>query len=274
MILLNAKYICSNQFAKDDFNAFVFDWVTNTNDLRYHMDLEEHTGEYTVYEYQKKKLAFVDYADAGVMAAYHTNTDREGIEWRLSIVFRFLSHELFLQLSNSETTEGRFLRKFRKPDLIDELVDLKVIEKDGSIDISYHSHDIDMSNVEEIEEVIEGRAGNTLPVIFLSTTPYGYYALDPENLADRYAGMAHVFAQRDDELTYVLKERHPATCVPYGGAIVIYFPVRSLQPNLTPFGRYSLLSFLKPTDLSVGYRNGGNVFCHLFCCFMCSIKKM
>jgi len=40
------------------------------------------------------------------------------------------------------------------------------------------------------------------------------------------------------------------------------------------FGPYSLLSFLKPTDLSVGYRNGGNVFCHLFCCFMCSIKKM
>lgn len=93
------------------------------------MDLvEQDYDNYQVYKYQKKKLRFVDYSDAGIMAAYHTDTDSYGIEWRLSVVFKFDLHELYVQMSNSEASQsGRFLRKFKKPDLIDELVDMKAI---------------------------------------------------------------------------------------------------------------------------------------------------
>ena len=238
MILLNAKYKTISQFEKNDFRPFILNWIIDTCDLRYHMEIDRKEGNCLIYEYQKKKLCFVDYSEAGVVAAYHTDTDRKGVEWRLSVVFRYASRELFVQLSNSETTEsGRFLRKFRKPDLIDELVDLGVIRKDGCIDIRYSSHDVYLDNIDQIKKVIEGSAGNILPVIFLSTTPYGYYSVDPERLASIYAGLAHIFAQRNEEVTYVLKDEYQIN-IPYGGSIAIYFPTRSLQPNITPFGRY------------------------------------
>ena len=160
MILVNAKYKCTESFEKDDFNPFIFDWVTHTGDLRYYMDLEEKPYElYTVYEYQKKKLYFVDYSDAGILAAYHTDTDLEGTEWKLSVVFKPDLHEMYVQMSNSETTEsGKFLRKFRKPDIIDELVDCKVIRKDGDIKILYSSHDVEENNIDEISNIIESKA--------------------------------------------------------------------------------------------------------------------
>jgi len=239
MILLNVKYKCTESFVKDDFYPFIFDWIVNTKDLRYHMDLQEQDYDnYQVYEYQKKKLYFVDYSDAGILAAYHTDTDLDGTEWKLSVVFKPELHELYVQMSNSETTEtGRYLRKFKKPDLIDELVDMRIIRKDGCIKIQYESHDVENGNLEEIEKIIEGSAGNVLPVIFLSTTPYGYYAADPEVLADRYAGMAHVFTQRDEEVSYILKEKYGNRAA-YGGSIVTYFPVKSLQPNVIVYGRF------------------------------------
>lgn len=238
MILLNAKYKTISQFEKNDFRPFILNWIIDTCDLRYHMEIDKKEGNCLIYEYQKKKLCFVDYSEAGIVAAYHTDTDRKGVEWRLSVVFRYASRELFVQLSNSETTEsGRFLRKFRKPDLIDELVDLGVTRKDGCIDIRYSSHDVYLDNIDQIKKVIEGSAGNILPVIFLSTTPYGYYSVDPERLASIYAGLAHIFAQRNEEVTYVLKDEYQIN-IPYGGSIAIYFPTRSLQPNITPFGRY------------------------------------
>ena len=239
MILLNVKYKCTERFEKEDFYPFVFDWIVNTKDLRYYMDLQEQDYDnYQIYEYQKKKLYFVDYSDAGILAAYHTDTDLDGTEWKLSVVFKPELHELYVQMSNSETTEsGRYLRKFKKPDLIDELVDMKIIRKDGNIRIQYESHDVEKGNLEEIEKIIEGSAGNVLPVIYLSTTPYGYYAADPEALADRYAGMAHVFTQRDEEISYILKDKYGNRAA-YGGSIVTYFPVKSLQPNVIVYGRF------------------------------------
>ncbi|MBQ6148528.1 MAG: hypothetical protein IJI83_03165 [Oscillospiraceae bacterium] len=254
MILLNTKYRCTEDFTKDDFNAFVFDWIVNTNDLRYRMDLTEITGEnYLTYEYEGKKLSFVDYSDSGIMAAYHTGQDSEGIEWRLSIVFKSEEHEIYIQMSNSETTEtGRFLRKFRKPDIIDELVDLKVIQKDGNITIDYVAHDIDSTNIADIESIIENRAGNLQPVIYVSGTRWGYYAINPDHLADRYAGMAHIFNERDDEVSYMLREKY-GNRIPCDGAIAVYFPVRSLQPNFTPFGRYSEKETIKRISKALAF---------------------
>ena len=239
MILLNVKYKCTESFTKEDFYPFIFDWVVNTKDLRYHMDLnEQEYDNYQTYEYQKKKLNFVDYSDAGILAAFHADTDLDGTEWKLSVVFKPELHEMYIQMSNSETSEsGRYLRKFKKPDLIDELVDLKIIRKDGDIKIQYTSHDVEVENINEIETIIEGTAGNTLPVILLSTTPYGYYAADPEALADRYAGMAHVFTQRDEDVSYILRDKYKNRAA-YGGSIVTYFPVKSLQPNVIVYGRY------------------------------------
>lgn len=240
MLLLNTKYICSNSFEKDDFNAFIFDWIVNTKDKRYFMDIEEkEKTPYLTYQYQRKTLSFVDYSDMGILAAFHTDTDLEGIEWKLSIVFKYESHELFIQMSNSETTEtGKFLRKFRKPDLIDELVDLKVIRKDGDIKILYEPHYIYENNVNEIESILEDTCKYNLPIIYLSTTPYGYYSMDPEVLADKYAGMAHVFAQYDPNVSKILENKYGYK-VPHKGAIAIYFPIKSLDTNMFPFGKKS-----------------------------------
>lgn len=55
MILLNVKYKCTENFGKEDFYPFIFDWIVKTRDLRYRMDLDEQTYDtYQIYEYQKR----------------------------------------------------------------------------------------------------------------------------------------------------------------------------------------------------------------------------
>ena len=69
-----------------------------------------------------------------IIAALHKDTDALGVNWELSVVFKQDTHELFVRMLNSKTTEdGYFMTKFRKPDIIDELIDLKYIEYDRDI---------------------------------------------------------------------------------------------------------------------------------------------
>lgn len=232
MRLLNVKYKCEEGFEKEDFFNYVFDWVRSTLDDRYYMDIEESDpNTFLTYTYQRKKLYFVDYSEYGYLAAKHEDEDVYGTKWDLSITFNFKTKELFIQMNNSLTSnDGQFLRKFVKPDIINYLIDDKVIKHDEDVKILNDVHYIYEENTKEIEDVVLEKVKYTLPVIYASCTTYGPHVVDVEKMGKKYGGIAHVVAQYDEGVKQILIDKLGKKAV-VDGSIAIYFPTKALDTN-------------------------------------------
>ncbi|MDD5791688.1 MAG: hypothetical protein PUD22_03785, partial [Erysipelotrichaceae bacterium] len=239
MQLMNIRYKTVEEFTKEDFPIMMVDWVRNTNDLRYRMDFEEEefTG-YQIYRYGQKELIIVEHAEVGAIAALCKDQDVLGVEWELSVVFKPATHELFIRMTNSKTTEdGKFMINFRKPDLIDELVDLRILDMDYDIPMLYESHTVRKNGTAEFLSVLNRNARFTLPVIYVSIGPYSMYGADPEKLASIYAGMAHVFAQ-DHKDCFDELINGTDRLVPKNGEIAIYYPNENIKEAHFSFNKY------------------------------------
>ena len=157
MQLMNIRYKTVNDFYMEDFPIVIIDWIKNTEDLRYRMDIvEEEFNGYSVYKDGDKELTIVEYKETNTIAALHKDKDLYGTEFILSIVFKPVSHELFIRMTNSKSTEeGKYMSKFRKPDIIDELVDLKILDMDYDIEMLYEPHTVAEGKTNEFLSVLK-----------------------------------------------------------------------------------------------------------------------
>lgn len=239
MQLMNIRYKTVEDFYEEEFPGTIIDWVLNTNDMRYRMKLDEVPFDgHQTYRDGEKELTIIEYKEVGAIAALHRDKDLYGVEWLLSIVFRPATHELFIRMSNSRTTEdGKFMTNFRKPDIIDELVDLHILDMDYDVPMSYEPHAVKKGGTGEFLSVLNRNARFTLPVMYISIGPYAMYGVDPDKMASMYAGMAHVFVQdfRDcfDELIEGT-DRY----VPKNGEVAIYWPNDNMKEGHFAFNKY------------------------------------
>ena len=236
---MNIRYKTVNDFYMEDFPIVIIDWIRNTEDLRYRMDIvEEEFNGYSVYRDGDKELTIVEYKETNTIAALHKDKDLYGTEFILSIVFKPVSHELFIRMTNSKSTEeGKYMSKFRKPDIIDELVDLKILDMDYDIEMLYEPHIVSEAKTGEFLSVLNRSCKFTLPVIYVALGPYSCYALNPEELAEKYSGMAHVFVQDDKECFPELISGTKGY-VPKNGEVAIYYPAVNLKEAHFEFNKY------------------------------------
>lgn len=222
MRIINCRYN-TVKLTKEDVGIIIFDWITKTNDLRYKMNIEEKPFIDRVhYEDKKNEFTLTDYPEYGIVTAQHTSIDAAGIIWKLNVVFKLNEKQVYIEVTNNETSdEGKYIRKFRTPDIIAELIDLEIITKDGDIEIKDTAQYI--SNPDEIVNLMNSY-DHELPIIYLSSTDEGYYACDPEVLASTFYGLAHVFIQN-----YFSDER--VENVASNGNVAVYFPSTKLENN-------------------------------------------
>lgn len=254
MQLMNIRYKVIEDFIKEDFPIMMVDWVRNTSDLRYRMDFdeEEFTG-HQIYKDGQKELTIVEYGEVGAIAALCRDKDVLGVEWELSVVFKPSTHELFIRMTNSKTTEdGKFMINFRKPDLIDELVDLRILDMDYDVPMMYESHTVKKNGTAEFLSVLNRNARFTLPVIYVSVGPYSMYGADPEKLASIYAGMAHVFAQ-DHRDCFEELINGTDKLVPKNGEVAIYYPNENIREAHFPFNKYDEASMEKAISKAIHF---------------------
>lgn len=239
MQLMNIRYKCVEDFGVDDFVKLILNWTKNTTDLRYKMNIEEtEFSGYSVYKDGEKELSIVEHKEVKTIAALHKDKDLYGTEFVLSTVFKPEEHEIFIRMTNSKSTEGgKFMVNFRKPDLIDELVDEGILDMDYDVEMLYDYHNVSKGNTEEFLSILNRKAKFTLPVIYIALGPCNVYAVDPEELASNYAGMAHVFCQdhRDcfDELI-----NGTTSYVPKNGEVAIYYPKDNPKEVHLNFNKY------------------------------------
>ena len=240
MQLMNIRYKTVQDFYLEEFPGVIIDWVKNTEDLRYRMDFDEvEFNGYSVYRAGEKELTIVEYKETNTIAALHRDRDLYGTEFLLSVVFKPDNHELFIRMTNSKSTEdGKFVSKFRKPDIIDELVYFGILEMDYDIKMLYNKpHYVKEGCTSEFLSILNRSAKFTLPVIYVALGPCNCYALNPEELAEKYSGMAHVFVQDDKECFSELIGGTKGY-VPKNGEVAIYYPSVNLKEAHFEFNKY------------------------------------
>lgn len=135
--------------------------------------------------------------------------------------------------------------KVRKPYIVRLLIQRFGGAKDGPFFVADDPHTLSEIDIHFARNVVLGRAGNSLPVIYLSATREGGYALDPSRVARWFSGMAHTLVEPSRTFSFVLARETNGQNV-YGGALGIFWPGGKARTR-----RFFPQRFAKPEDMAL-----------------------
>lgn len=240
MQLMNIKYKCREDLRQEDFPSLIIDWVKYTNDLRYRMQFdEEEFTESSIYTDGTKELRIVNFPEVNTICAVHKDKDVLGTEWYLSILFKPETHDMYVRMQNSKTSQDGYNKwKYTKPDFLNELVDINIINLDHDIPILHDYHDVATGHTSEFLSILNRKAQFTLPVIYMSIGPYNSYGAEPAHIVELTAGMAHVFCQ-DHKDCFNELINGTENYVPKYGEVAIYYPDQDTKEQHFKFNDFS-----------------------------------
>lgn len=157
-------------------------------------------------------------------AARYTRGDG-GLEWVTVIVFSRWERDSWISIRVSCESEHPAVRlpPAKKPVLVRVLLDDLGGDGDGVLSVGGTPYRLDNVDVDIAAQLIQGRAGCRLPIVYVSALFGGGYAVDPERLARDVLGMAHVIVEPNRPFSLRLKIEVDAQNV-YGGTIGVYWP--------------------------------------------------
>jgi len=157
-------------------------------------------------------------------AARYTRTDA-GLEWVTVIVFARWEKDSWVSIRVSCESEHPSVRlpPAKKPVLVRVLLDDLGGAGDGVLSVGSSPYRLDNVDVDIAAQLIQGRAGCRLPIVYVSALFGGGYAIDPARLARDLSGMAHVVVEPNRTFSLRLKIEVDAQNV-YGGTIGVYWP--------------------------------------------------
>ncbi|MFD2370326.1 hypothetical protein ACFSO0_10340 [Brevibacillus sp. GCM10020057] len=94
---------------------------------------------------------------------------------------------------------------------------------DDGIPIETVAKEVSIENISEIASLINSERKNLLPVVYISKHFYGDYLVDPNRLALKLSGLAHVYYESDTLVSPMLRDLTNEKNS-YNGKIGIYWP--------------------------------------------------
>lgn len=202
---------------------------------------EEPWGDITTYSSsgQTLRVACIRADGAEWIGAQLTWTEDGRRDWTAEIIGRDSENTLWVavRVDCNLLNPGDVLPKPRKPYIIRILMQKLPGGKDAGIRISEKPLYLREYDVDLAANLITGKLGNRLPIVYVSAGYRGKPYVDPERLVRHLSGMAHVVVEPSRYFSFTLA-RHVEGNNPYGGAIAIYWPgggqERLLPSNITP----------------------------------------
>jgi len=101
---------------------------------------------------------------------------------------------------------------------------------DDDIQITSEAREVTAEHVSEISELMNSSKSNIMPVVYISApfNPQETYMVNPRLLAQKLAGLAHVYYESDSRVSRMLKNVTDGKNA-YNGSIGIYWPDHSFK---------------------------------------------
>lgn len=227
MILLCTKLPIKEEFTKADCLELYSNWVLKSKHYNFKR-IDYNINSYEDYELKDGNDAFSikNFKDDKIdVFACRLETKIAETVWSTDCVFLQEKNEKFMlvELNCNRLDYNSNLPYAHKPYIIKNIIESNVCKKDCDIDISDKPLYVEESNIEVCAKIMNGQYGNLLPVIYVSLEKNSCWQVNPDVLAREMSGLAHVFVEKDANVTWKLKENTNSKNA-YGGYIGIYFP--------------------------------------------------
>jgi len=148
-----------------------------------------------------------------------------GLEWVTVVVFSRWETDSWVSIRVSCESEHPAVRlpPAKKPVLVRVLLDDLGGSGDGVLSVGRTPYRLDNVDVDIAAQLILGRAGCRLPIVYVSASFDGADRVNTERLASDLSGMAHVVVEPNRAFSLRLKIEVDAQNV-YGGTIGVYWP--------------------------------------------------
>ena len=194
----------------------------NISDIKY--DFEEEL-EINTSSNTKLKLLNISVEENKIFAIRFENQEERAI-WRTDCVFTESTHELLIQLSCENKYYATKLPKTHKPHIIKLLFEKNMVAETEIYPITDKPIVLSIeSDIEKCTQIMLGNSSTYLPVVYLSYNSFLplKYAIDPEKIAIKLAGIAHVLVEPNIEFSKKIKTTSNGNNA-YNGFIGVYFP--------------------------------------------------
>ena len=238
MLLFSTIFGINNSMTKYNFVRSVIKWNQNSAyDENIIPGISWNKEDYNVrFGDDRVWLDIQEFRKKNIVAVRYEKTDSDGVVWDSDYVANFDEMKMTVRLERSYLETALKLNPgFSTPLFITMLIENGFIRKDGVLEVSDKPFFIDGSNIGILSDVINGKSGSGLSVVYVSKTGLNENPVDVFALAERLKGIAHVLVQEsivtNSEIGKSTDNRNETH-----GAIGIYFPNKAFG-NKTCFYR-------------------------------------
>lgn len=227
MILLCTKLPIKDEFTKFDCFELYKEWVTKSQhysfgEINYSLD------SYEDYEKKDQNATFTikNYKDSEKdIFACRLEIKSEDSIWSTVCVFLQESGKknIFVELNCNRLDYNSKLPQAHKPYIVKNIIEKEICKSDSDIVISDKPNYVCKEDIDLCASIMNGSSHNSLPVVYLSLEKKSQWTINPEILAKELSGLAHVFVEKDKDLSWKLKEKTNSRNA-HSGYIGIYFP--------------------------------------------------
>lgn len=228
MDLLATKIALNEHVTQKEIWNLIQEWLIQSP--HYNITTIDYNDRDEVFSQEFKNTSIsilhFDLDNSHIFACRFTNHEKTD-DWFTDIIYveKTESKDLFIKLSRNSNSFSGDSRKSNKPHIIKKLFENGYVKKDGLFPISDAPIPLSLDKVGIFIYIINGKAEADLPVVYLSYDSFNstYYSVDPNKLAIKLSGMAHIVIEPNKETAELLKE-NAAGKNAYNGYIGIYYP--------------------------------------------------
>lgn len=168
-------------------------------------------------------LVFVSDDEEAAGVSYGKYED--DLEWITAVVFSKKKSDSWVgvQVSRHSERPAANLPTAKKPVVVRTLLDRLGGASDGMLRVGDTPHRLDDVDVESAAQLVAGKAGCHLPLVYVSAGFHGDHIVDCDRLARDLSGMAHVVVEPNRNFSLRLQIEVDSENV-YGGTVGVYWP--------------------------------------------------
>ena len=228
MLSFAVEFPVKHEHPSANFLRAVQDWVLGSPHTRF--SAEEFAGIDARGEWSARKgderldvLRASSRSDESAAAKY-TRNDSD-LQWVTTIAFSRTTSDSWVSIRVSCESSHPAVRlpPAKKPVVVRTLMSTLGSGSDGLLGVSDAPYRLEQMDVDIAMQLISGRAGCRLPIVYTSSSFDAGYLVDTDRLASDLAGMAHVVVEPNRAFSLRLKAEVGSENV-YGGTVGVYWP--------------------------------------------------
>lgn len=224
MLLCSSRIPISNKFTKEDLISLAIKWVTTSKNYDFVPFTWDGSKDFTCRGKNSELFQIGIFDEQNVCAIHFHNIDNRSIKWTTDFILDYVNNIFAFQLYRDAPVDIDYVpREFHLPKLVKDIISAGYSVTDNGLDVTDKPIVIFDEDIDNIANMMLRNVTYSMPIVYMSCETDGHCVVNPNMLAEKLNGVAHVIFETSRSISYSLRDK-TAGINPYAGAIEIYYP--------------------------------------------------